>query len=437
MPDQNARVNELPLGTPKIGDWFLFYDETNDITKRCSVDPFIASDSNDIEWVEGEDYDTAEIVTYGGNIYQSEVDNNTAVPGTPGSNWTLKTAGVSGLVFWAASSVYLQEEVFVLGLIADDVTLFRLDPDIPRPYTSGTTFATDVAAGDWIPVGKAMAGTYTLTAAILIQSASGQHVVFDGPANFIVDRDGNRNLLLSMNPETGAFGDGGFELSVVDPGTGKGTFIKFDDLFLRISNDRGAVDFPGIEYDIDYSANFTNRSLVDKAYVDAILGAFWALIGTSTLTGNVTIDGDGFSINHNGQSSFEVSSASFNTFVAVSIVQIRQVDTGLIADLTLSNGDADLSTTGTISLSPDGGLRMKSGSNKIVGVATLVGGTITVNNTLVTTNSIIMLTVQSLGTVASPKAIAVTARVASTSFTITSADVTDTSVVGWQIIEPF
>lgn len=153
MPDQNARVNELPLGTPKIGDWFLFYDELNDITKRCSVDPFIASDSNDIEWVEGEDYDEDEIVTYGGNIYQSEVDNNTAVPGTPGSNWTLKTAGVSGLVFWVADSVYIQEEVLVLGFIDGVVSLFRLNPDLDRPYTSGADFFTDAGNGDWIKVG--------------------------------------------------------------------------------------------------------------------------------------------------------------------------------------------------------------------------------------------------------------------------------------------
>ena len=71
-----------------------------------------------------------------------------------------------------------------------------------------------------------------------------------------------------------------------------------------------------------------------------------------------------------------------------------------------------------------------------LGVATLVDGTVTVSTAKVTTNSRIFLTVQSLGTVTAPVAIAVTARTASTSFTITSADATDTSVVAWQIIEP-
>jgi hypothetical protein len=54
----------------------------------------------------------------------------------------------------------------------------------------------------------------------------------------------------------------------------------------------------------------------------------------------------------------------------------------------------------------------------------------------VTANSRILLTVQSLGTVTAPKAVAVTARTAATSFTITSADNTDTSVVAYEIFEP-
>lgn len=70
------------------------------------------------------------------------------------------------------------------------------------------------------------------------------------------------------------------------------------------------------------------------------------------------------------------------------------------------------------------------------GVATLVLGTVTVGEATVTTNSRIMLTTQSLGTVAAPKAHAITARVASTSFTITSSDATDTSVIAWEILEP-
>lgn len=82
------------------------------------------------------------------------------------------------------------------------------------------------------------------------------------------------------------------------------------------------------------------------------------------------------------------------------------------------------------------GLTVKEGANAKQGVATMVAGTVTVSNTSVTANSRIQLTVQSLGTVTAPKAIAVTARTAGTSFTITSADNTDTSVVAFEIFEP-
>ena len=70
------------------------------------------------------------------------------------------------------------------------------------------------------------------------------------------------------------------------------------------------------------------------------------------------------------------------------------------------------------------------------GLATLVAGTVTISSSIVTANSRIFCTIQSLGTVSTPKEIAVTARVPGTSFTITSADGTDTSLIAWFIIEP-
>ena len=82
------------------------------------------------------------------------------------------------------------------------------------------------------------------------------------------------------------------------------------------------------------------------------------------------------------------------------------------------------------------GASVAEGSNAKQGVATLSAGTVTVANTSVTTNSRIFLTAQSLGTVSVPQALAVTARTAATSFTITSASVTDTSVVAYEIFEP-
>lgn len=82
------------------------------------------------------------------------------------------------------------------------------------------------------------------------------------------------------------------------------------------------------------------------------------------------------------------------------------------------------------------GLKVKEGADAKQGTATLVAGTVTVANTSVTANSRIFLTAQSLGTVTDPKALAVTARTPGTSFVITSADATDTSVVAFEIFEP-
>lgn len=67
------------------------------------------------------------------------------------------------------------------------------------------------------------------------------------------------------------------------------------------------------------------------------------------------------------------------------------------------------------------------------GVVTLAAGAATVIQAAVQAGSRIFTAVQSLGTVTAPKSIGVTARTANTSFTITSADATDTSVVAWEI----
>lgn len=81
-------------------------------------------------------------------------------------------------------------------------------------------------------------------------------------------------------------------------------------------------------------------------------------------------------------------------------------------------------------------LRMKEGSNAKQGVATLASGTVTVANTSVTANSRIILTPQTLGTITRPQALGVTARTAGTSFTVMSADATDTSTFAYEIFEP-
>jgi len=75
-----------------------------------------------------------------------------------------------------------------------------------------------------------------------------------------------------------------------------------------------------------------------------------------------------------------------------------------------------------------------AGSSTRSGTTTLVGGTKVVSDTATTAASIILLTCQTPGGTAG--FLAVSARTAGTSFTILSSSGTDTSVVGYLIIEP-
>lgn len=76
----------------------------------------------------------------------------------------------------------------------------------------------------------------------------------------------------------------------------------------------------------------------------------------------------------------------------------------------------------------------ESGGAAIQGAATLVAGTVTVNTTAVTANSRIFMNGQnSSGTHGE---LTISARVAGTSFTITSTSATDTRLVAWFILEP-
>lgn len=99
------------------------------------------------------------------------------------------------------------------------------------------------------------------------------------------------------------------------------------------------------------------------------------------------------------------------------------------------NGTGSITTTASVKLGTTGkGLFIKEGSNATMGTATLVAGTVTVNNTLITATSRIFLTPQnSSGTAGS---VYISARVASTSFTITSTSATDTRDVAWLLVEP-
>lgn len=97
----------------------------------------------------------------------------------------------------------------------------------------------------------------------------------------------------------------------------------------------------------------------------------------------------------------------------------------------------DLQLTANLLINTAGkGISIKEGSNARMGLATLSSGTIVVTTTAVTANSRIFVTAQTLGTITVPVGYSISARSAGTSFTILSGNLTDTSTVAWQIVEP-
>ena len=123
--------------------------------------------------------------------------------------------------------------------------------------------------------------------------------------------------------------------------------------------------------------------------------------------------------------------AALTSAVATAEASDLHFDTTLAGALT---NKLKLTSAGNLALQLAGtSFRVKEGANCCMGTANLVGGTVTVNTTAVGSNSRIFLTTQAPG--GTPGWLQVSARVASTSFTILSSDVADTSAVAWLILE--
>lgn len=95
-------------------------------------------------------------------------------------------------------------------------------------------------------------------------------------------------------------------------------------------------------------------------------------------------------------------------------------------DVNTQTGNLLISTLGK-------GVQIKTGVNSKAGTAVLVGGTKVVSNTSITANSLILLTSQVDGGVVGQ--LRVSSKTVGTSFTITSSSSSDTSTVGWVIVE--
>lgn len=192
------------------------------------------------------------------------------------------------------------------------------------------------------------------------------------------------------------------------------------------------------QLDIGNGTGFTRATLTAGTGVSITNGAGSITINATGSGGTVTnvsvVSANGFA------GSVATSTTTPAITLTTSVTGILSGNgTAISAASTTGSGSVVLATAPTLSgqltLGTAGaGLSITEGTNCKQGVATLVAGTVTVNNTSVTANSRIFLTPQEGGLFTG--SLRVSARTASTSFTILSTVLTDTCDVAYFITEP-
>lgn len=166
---------------------------------------------------------------------------------------------------------------------------------------------------------------------------------------------------------------------------------------------------------------------VGTATAGAAGGAF-TLVGGAGGVGSAT-GGTGGALNFRGG----LGGASGTPGAGGDIIFQTAVTTSLAEHLRITAAGQVVVTTANVQIVTIGnGLQVKQGTNAKIGQATLVAGTVTVANTSVTANSRIFLTVSAAG---GTQGFLRTTKSAGVSFTITSTNAAETSVVDWMIVE--
>jgi len=181
----------------------------------------------------------------------------------------------------------------------------------------------------------------------------------------------------------------------------------------------------------------SSLAVTTSAVIGTTLTATGGLTTLAALTqvGTTLINASGAAvttIGTGGTGAVNIGNATGNTAVTGSLTASTTL-TATLGAITATNGNVVLGTAGNKIISTSVASTTTAGANSF-GNVSLVGGSAVVSTTAALTNSIIILTTQALGTVATPMPIAVTARSNGVSFTITSSDGTDTSSIGWMII---
>lgn len=301
---------------------------------------------------------------------------------------------------------------------------FDADDDKIR-FNDGTGWYSYLKEGATLPYWP-LSGSPSLTSSFLMTTPTGMSLGLIGTSiGFGVDNQASE--LLPDSPFDGeeyAF-MAGIDAFLLARGDDNGGIFYWD---------KGSPTFtkPGLRY-IQYdSTEWTDSTLVTKAYVDGSIaegvaaGAFMPLTGTGTQTGDVTISGsDNIGLGVTPTHKLHIQGGS-------DLLLIQDGDGTPVLEASVENGRPTI-TVGDINMVGD--LIIDEGTNRIMGTATLSSGTVTVNTTKVTANSRIFLTING-GTLTNVGTPYVSARNAGTSFTITSTNSSDASDVAWIIIEP-
>lgn len=274
---------------------------------------------------------------------------------------------------------------------------------------------------------------------------------FASPTKQISGSGFNGRMSEFLEAGGGGSGNGSLTLGISSVNTGPALTFKDPGSLLTGS-------FVGVEYaqgglNLAYTGA-TTRKAFDMTRVvtnTATSGSFtptWMagnmLIFPNSLTGTITVTPSSYLSAANGFKFlvYRGGGGAFNLNVVHAAGTLALTQQGQWCELTWTGSQWDLTSDNVVqvptSISVSGASTMGSAGTSITrvrhGVATLTAGSVTVSDSTVTANSRIFLDSQSGG--GTPGWLRVSARTASTSFTITSSSGTDTSTVAWMMIEP-
>lgn len=203
----------------------------------------------------------------------------------------------------------------------------------------------------------------------------------------------------------------------------------------------GMLSIAGTAGTLTFNVNFASPPAIGSGTPAAITGTTVASTGAMTAgTGLTATTGNIAASSGNVSASAAVSAGTTvtagtgitattgNISASAGAVNAATSMTATLGNITATNGNVVMNTAGN-------GIQVKTGANARIGLgAVLSGGTLAVANTSVTANTVIIPVVTTLGTVAAAQALHVTKN-AGVGFTVTSADVTDTSTFDWYMIE--